>query len=205
VPIDEEVDEELAAIGGALAIAVGAAILDVAPSLVPEGVLPAAVTLSFDLRVVGFCAAAALAVGLLFGLAPAWQATGLSAARAINADTRTTTGRGGRLRGLLVAGEVASAVLLLFGAGLLLRTLIAVDDGPRLSRRTRAHDDGRSARRRVSVASRPRAVLRGHRSGARGDPRHAERRLGQHAADGRLGPRGRVLAKRVGVIGLLPF
>ena len=34
-----------------------------------------AVTLAFDLRVVGFCAAAALAVGLLFGLAPAWQAT----------------------------------------------------------------------------------------------------------------------------------
>jgi putative ABC transport system permease protein len=36
------------------------------------------------------------------------------------------TGRGGRLRGLLVAGEVAVAVLLLCGAGLLLRTLIAV-------------------------------------------------------------------------------
>ena len=117
----------LSAIGGALAIAVGAAILAVAPSLVPEGVLPAAVTLSFDLRVVGFCAAAALLVGLLFGLAPAWQATGLSAARTINADSRTTTGRGGRLRGLLVAGEVATAVLLLLGAGLLLRTLIAVD------------------------------------------------------------------------------
>ena len=37
------------------------------------------------------------------------------------------TGGGGRLRGLLVIGEVATAVLLLFGAGLLLRTLIAVE------------------------------------------------------------------------------
>src|SRR6185503_7950094 len=37
------------------------------------------------------------------------------------------TGRGGRIRNVLVVGEVATAVLLLFGAGLLLRTLIAVE------------------------------------------------------------------------------
>ncbi len=37
------------------------------------------------------------------------------------------TGGGGTLRGLLVIGEVATAVLLLFGAGLLLRTLMAVE------------------------------------------------------------------------------
>ena len=45
----------------------------------------------------------------------------------MGADTRTTTGGGGRLRSLLVIGEVATAVLLLFGAGLLLRTLMAVE------------------------------------------------------------------------------
>jgi len=38
------------------------------------------------------------------------------------------TGRAGRIRSLLVIGEVATAVLLLFGAGLLLRTLLAVND-----------------------------------------------------------------------------
>ena len=43
----------------------------------------AAVTLTFDLRVVAFCAAAALVVGLLFGLAPAWQATAVSSAQAL--------------------------------------------------------------------------------------------------------------------------
>ena len=117
----------LSAIGGALGSGIGAAILAVAPSVIPEGLLPAAVTLTFDMRMVAFCAAAALLVGLLFGLAPAWQATDFSAAQVIASDSRTSTGRGGRMRGLLVAGEVATAVLLLFGAGLLLRTLMAVE------------------------------------------------------------------------------
>ncbi len=117
----------LSLIGGGLGIAIGALILDAAPALIPQGLLPATVTLAFDLRVVAFCAAAALAVGVLFGLAPAWQATSISTASAMGEDTRTTTGGGGRLRSLLVIGEVATAVLLLFGAGLLLRTLIAVE------------------------------------------------------------------------------
>src|SRR4029434_1857680 len=72
-----------------------------------------------------FCAVAALVVGLVFGVMPALKATDFSSAEVITSDSRTTTG-GGTLRGLLVAGEVATAVLLLFGAGLLLRTLIAV-------------------------------------------------------------------------------
>jgi putative ABC transport system permease protein len=117
----------LSALGGMLGVAIGAAILRVAPSLVPEGLLPAAVTLSFDMRVVAFCAATALVVGLLFGLAPAWQATELSSAQVMASESRTTTGRAGRIGGVLVAGEVAAAVLLLFGAGLLLRTLLAVE------------------------------------------------------------------------------
>ena len=70
---------------------------------------------------------AALLIGVIFGIAPAWQATSISASEAMGADSRTTTGGGGRLRNLLVTGEVATAVLLLFGAGLLLRTLIAVE------------------------------------------------------------------------------
>jgi putative ABC transport system permease protein len=118
----------LSAVGGALGLAVGAMILDVAPSIVPEGLLPGAVTLALDGRVVAFCAGAALLVGLLFGLAPAWHATEFSSARVITSESRTVTGRGGRVRGLLVVGEVATAVLLLFGAGLLLRTLLAVEN-----------------------------------------------------------------------------
>jgi putative ABC transport system permease protein len=117
----------LSTIGGVLGVGIGAAILSAAPSVIPHGLLPAAVKLTFDLRVVAFCAAAALLVGLLFGLTPAWQATDLSSAQAIRSDSRTTAGGGARLRGLLVVGEVATAVLLLVGGGLLLRTLIAVE------------------------------------------------------------------------------
>jgi putative ABC transport system permease protein len=118
----------LAALGGALGLGIGFAILTVAPSLVPADLLPSAVTLSFDARVAAFCAAAASLVGLLFGLVPAWHASGISLVQAIMADSRSTTKGGGRLRSLLVAGEIAAAVLLLCGAGLLLRTLMAVEN-----------------------------------------------------------------------------
>ena len=116
----------LSLIGGALGVAVGAAILRVAPVMIPEGLLPATVALSFDMRVVAFCATASLLVGVLFGIAPAWHAMSFSSPEVMGSDSRTTTGGGGRLRNLFVVGEVATSVLLLFGAGLLLRTLVAV-------------------------------------------------------------------------------
>jgi putative ABC transport system permease protein len=117
----------LSLLGGALGTVMGAAILRVAPSIVPRGLLPATVALAFDLRVVAFCAGTALVVGLLFGVMPAWKATDFSSAEVIGSESRTATGGGGRVRGLLVVGEVATAVFLLFGAGLLLRTLVAVE------------------------------------------------------------------------------
>jgi putative ABC transport system permease protein len=118
----------LSAVGGAAGVAVGAAILRVAPSLVPQELLPPAVTIAFDPRVALFGTVTAIFVGVLFGLAPAWQATQVSGARIAAMDGRTSTGRGETVRRLLVAGEVATAVMLLFGAGLLLRTLLAVDN-----------------------------------------------------------------------------
>ena len=120
----------LALIGGALGIGIGAAIVSAAPSVIPAGLLPQAVEPTFDLRVAVFCAAASIVVGLLFGVAPAWQ-TREGGLRAAAIDSRGTTGRGGRFRRLLVVGEVAAAVLVLCGAGLLLRTLMAVDNVPR--------------------------------------------------------------------------
>ena len=122
----------LALIGGALGVGVGAAILRVAPPVMPSGLLPPAVAPTFDVRVAVFCAVVALALGVLFGLAPSWHTRRfVTSAHAAVAGTRTTTTHGGSIRSLLVVAEVASAVLLLCGAGLLLRTLLAVDGVPR--------------------------------------------------------------------------
>ncbi|RPJ53907.1 MAG: ABC transporter permease [Acidobacteria bacterium] len=117
----------LAVIGGALGLALGAGILHIAPSVIPQGLLPTGLALTFDAQVIAFCAVTALLVGLLFGLIPAWQATQFSSADVIAPGSRTVTGRGGRIRYVLVAGQVATAVVLLFGAGLLLRTLLAIE------------------------------------------------------------------------------
>jgi putative ABC transport system permease protein len=119
----------LAALGGTLGIGVGAAILGAAPALIPPGLLPAAVTPAFDVRVVMFGLSAALAVGVVFGVIPAWQATGASLAGVMAAENRSTTSTGGRTRSLLVSGEVAAAVVLLCGAGLLLQTLLGLVGG----------------------------------------------------------------------------
>jgi putative ABC transport system permease protein len=124
----------LGTIGGMLGLVIAAVILRSAPSVIPQGLLPPVVVLNFDVRVAWFCAVTAFTVGIVFGVAPAWQATRTSLVEALASDGRGTTRGGSRLRNLLVIGEVATAVLLLCGAGLLLRTLVAlgnVDAGHR--------------------------------------------------------------------------
>ena len=118
----------LATLGGLLGVVIGAAILRAAPALLPPGLLPAAISPAFDLRVVLFGLAAALAVGIVCGLVPAWRATGASLASVMASETRSTTAST-RFRGVLVAGEVAAAVVLLCGAGLLLQTLLRLVGG----------------------------------------------------------------------------
>jgi len=123
----------LALAGGVLGLALGAGILRAAPAVIPQGLLSPAVALQFDARVAVFGLAAALLVGVAFGLVPAWHATSGSVVKALASESRTTTG-GRRFRTVLVSGEVAAAVLLLCGAGLFLRTLLVlvnVDPGYR--------------------------------------------------------------------------
>lgn len=73
--------------------------------------------------VLGFAALIALLTGLLSGLAPALQAPATGIASALRDGDRQTGSRGQhRLRGTLVTAEVALSVLLLVGAGLLIRS-----------------------------------------------------------------------------------
>jgi predicted permease len=75
-------------------------------------------------RVLLFAIAAAILAGILFGLAPALQAARIDLRAMLNEATRGSTGTGGqrRFRGALVVIEVAIAIVLLIGAGLLLRS-----------------------------------------------------------------------------------
>jgi putative ABC transport system permease protein len=118
----------LALLGGAAGAGVGIAILKVAPTLIPSGLLPAGVTLEFDGRVLAFCALTALVVAIAFGAEPARQATGVSLVELMTSGSRTSTAHGTRLRRVLAVVQVAVSVLLLCGAGLLLRTLFVLED-----------------------------------------------------------------------------
>ncbi len=91
--------------------------------------MPRAIEIHTDWRLVAFALALSLGTGLLFGMMPAIHAAGIDPIRGLNEG-----GRGGgqlgvrqrRLRTVLVVLEVAVSVVLLTGAGLLLRSFAAV-------------------------------------------------------------------------------
>ena len=85
--------------------------------------LDVSLNLTPDPRVLGFTAGVALLTGLLFGLAPAFQATRADPMAAIKAGSRgLVAGSGTRPGKLLVVGQVALSMVLVAGAGLLLST-----------------------------------------------------------------------------------
>jgi putative ABC transport system permease protein len=77
-----------------------------------------------DLPVLGFCFGVSAAVGILVGLAPAFQASKVNLMDALKTRAATGGGTSGRawMRDALVASEIALSLALLTGAGLLLRT-----------------------------------------------------------------------------------
>jgi putative ABC transport system permease protein len=118
----------LAIAGGTAGLAIAGATVRVAPSLIPQGTLPQAIVLTFDARVAVVAALLTAGTALLFGLFPAWHASAVPLAEMTSAGGRGSTKSAGGLRAALVVGEVAAAVLLLAGAGLLVRTLIALNN-----------------------------------------------------------------------------
>jgi predicted permease len=90
----------------------------------PEN-LPRAEQINIDLRVLLFSAALAIVTGVLFGLVPALKTSSPNIAETMRESSRTATAGAGthRVRSALVIGEIALGVMLLVGAGLLLRSL----------------------------------------------------------------------------------
>jgi predicted permease len=89
-------------------------------------ILPSLDPIGFDYRVVGLALALALFTGVASGLAPALQAARIRPIGAIAESSRGgTMGRSSlRLRGLLVIAETALAMVLLVGAGLLMKSFL---------------------------------------------------------------------------------
>jgi predicted permease len=123
----------LAVLGGGVGVLLARWAVDLLVALGPKS-LPRLETITLDGRVLAFSVAVALGTGLLFGLAPALRLSRVAPGEDLTRAGRgVTEGAGGnRLRGGLVVSQVALALVLLAGAGLMGRTfqaLLAVDAG----------------------------------------------------------------------------
>jgi putative ABC transport system permease protein len=94
-------------------------------ALAPEG-LPRLKEISVDLWAFGFACALSLLTGIAFGLVPALQANRIDLTETLKEGGRGTSegGRRQKLRGALVVAEVAVTLVLLAGAGLLIRSFV---------------------------------------------------------------------------------
>lgn len=90
------------------------------------GTLPRAGEVSLDARVLLFTAAVSLLAAIIFGLAPALKTSRINVLELLKETGRGLSGARQRLQKVFVAGEVALALVLLIGAGLMLRSLAAL-------------------------------------------------------------------------------
>ncbi len=114
----------LALAGGALGLILADGALRALLTLRPENLTPPT-EIHLDRWALLFTAVTSICVGIVFGLVPAWQARTADPHEGLRAGTgRATSGAAtGRLRGALVVSESALSLILLVGAGLLLRTV----------------------------------------------------------------------------------
>jgi putative ABC transport system permease protein len=117
----------LAAAGGAAGWLMAWAIVRLAPALVPPGTIPDGIVLALDARLTAFALVLTLMTSLVVGLAPAWSAARVSLTEAMTAGGRGATDRATVFRHVLTVLEIAVAVLLATGAGLLGRTLVSMN------------------------------------------------------------------------------
>jgi len=120
-------------LGGALGLLVAVWGVDALVALSPDAI-PRAGEVAIDGRVLGFTLVLSLLTGIAFGLAPALPSSGLDLATSFKENGRGATRgqRRHRLRGLLVVVETALSLVLLIGAGLMIKSfwrLHAVDPG----------------------------------------------------------------------------
>ena len=123
----------LGLLGGAAGLAIANAALYIVRTVNP-GNIPRLNAISLDGTVLAFTFGMSVLTGLVFGLAPVLRAARVDLNTSLKAGGRNTQGEGGfgtarlRLRGLLVVAEVALSLMLLVGAGLLVRSFVQLQN-----------------------------------------------------------------------------
>jgi putative ABC transport system permease protein len=115
----------LASIGGTAGVFVAAFGVRGLAALAPA-TLPRLDHAALDARVLAFTALVTLVTSLACGVLPAWRSADRRGERSLTIDARGTVGQGSRARALLVVIDLTLALVLLAGAGLMLRTLVAL-------------------------------------------------------------------------------
>jgi len=120
-------------LGGVAGLAVAQLSLSVVRTMNP-GNIPRLEDIAINGTVLAFTLGVALATGVLFGVAPVWRAIKVDLNTSLKAGGRTGQNDGGlhvrrrSLRGLLVISEVTLSLMLLIGAGLLIRSFIRLQN-----------------------------------------------------------------------------
>jgi putative ABC transport system permease protein len=118
-------ESTLVSLGGATAGIILAIVgVPVLLALAPAGKVPRVEEIHIDGAVLTFATGLGVFTGILFGFAPALQATGRELRDFLGQSGRAFTGRRERLRSALVVAEVALALVLLTGAGLMLKSFL---------------------------------------------------------------------------------
>ena len=113
----------LSLMGGAFGLLVAKVGTTAALAAVPR-TLPRTEDIGLDMRVLLFTLALSILAGIIFGLMPAWKASQGSVSRQLIESGRALAGARGGAQSVFVVGEMAMALVLLIGAGLMIRTLV---------------------------------------------------------------------------------
>jgi len=119
----------LAFLGGLAGIALAYFGLQALTVNMPSNLIPTTADLEINAQVLGYTALISLVAGIVFGLAPAMQTSRFDLQRTLNLESGQSTGSRGRrrLHGAFVAVEVALALTLLVGAGLLINSFVRLN------------------------------------------------------------------------------
>jgi hypothetical protein len=117
----------LALLAGGLAMCFAFAVLHIAIAELPE-VNPLLLNPSLNGRIFAFAGILLVGITALLGLAAALTSSGRSSRLALHSKGASEDARQGRLRSMLIVGQVALAVVLVIGAGLLVRSLVSLQN-----------------------------------------------------------------------------